>query len=135
MPKLSVTRRVHFNSAHRLHSHALSDEENRAQFGPCNNPNYHGHNYELEVSVTGTPDPTTGYVADLSEIKAIVSREVLGRLDHKNLNMDVPEFSELNPTVENIALVIWQMLDGKLPAPLSRIVLWETPRNHAVIEK
>lgn len=135
MPKISVTRRVHFNSAHRLHSSTLSDEENREQFGPCNNPNYHGHNYELEVSVTGSPDRTTGYVADLSEIKAIVRREVLDRFDHKNLNLDVPEFAELNPTVENIALVIWQILDGKLPAPLSKIVLWETPRNYAVIEK
>ena len=113
----------------------MSDEENRKQFGPCNNPNYHGHNYELEVSITGTPDPVIGYVADLSEIKAIVTREVLDRFDHMNLNLDVPEFSDLNPTVENIALVIWEILEGKLPGTLSKIVLWETPRNHAVLER
>ena len=135
MPTISVTRRVHFNAAHRLHIPTMSDEENRKQFGPCNNPNYHGHNYELEVSITGTPDPVIGYVADLSEIKAIVTREVLDRFDHMNLNLDVPEFSDLNPTVENIALVIWEILEGKLPGTLSKIVLWETPRNHAVLER
>ncbi len=134
MPKLSVTRRVHFNAAHRLHADGLSEQANREQFGPCNNPNYHGHNYELEVSVTGEPDPTIGYVADLSEIKKIVTSEVLDRFDHKNLNIDVPEFRNLNPTVENIALVIWQILEDKLPGTLSKVVLWETPRNHAVLE-
>ncbi|MFQ5549883.1 MAG: 6-pyruvoyl tetrahydropterin synthase family protein [Gemmatimonadales bacterium] len=134
MATVTVTRRVHFNAAHRLHSNALSDEENARTFGPCNNPNYHGHNYELEVSVTGQPDETTGYVADLSEIKRIVEREVLTRFDHRNLNLDLPEFVDLNPTVENIVTVIWQLLEHKLPAQLTRLVLWETPRNYAVYE-
>jgi 6-pyruvoyltetrahydropterin/6-carboxytetrahydropterin synthase len=135
MPNLTVTRRVHFNAAHRLHSPLMSDEENLKVFGPCNNPNFHGHNYELEVTVTGPIDPTTGYIADLSEIKGVVSREVVERFDHKNLNLDVPEFGALNPTVENIAQVIWRLLEGKLPAELHRVVLWETPRNYATVER
>jgi 6-pyruvoyltetrahydropterin/6-carboxytetrahydropterin synthase len=129
MPIVTVTRRVHFNAAHRLHNPALSDAENRAAFGPCNNPNYHGHNYELEVSVEGEVDPTTGYVVDLGVVKRIAEETVLAALDHKNLNLDVPEFRDLNPTAENIAVVIWQKLEGKLPGRLARIVLWETPRN------
>jgi 6-pyruvoyltetrahydropterin/6-carboxytetrahydropterin synthase len=129
MPIVTVTRRVHFNAAHRLHSPALSDAENRAVFGPCNNPNYHGHNYELEVSVEGEVDPTTGYVVDLGVVKRIAQETVVAALDHRNLNLDVPEFRDLNPTAENIAVVIWRKLEGKLPGRLARIVLWETPRN------
>ncbi len=134
MPVLTVTRRVHFNAAHRLHNPKLSDAENKEIFGPCNNPNYHGHNYELEVSVEGEVHPTTGYVADLGEVKRIVAEVVLRRLDHKNLNLDVPEFRDRNPTTENLVVAIWQMLEGRLPGRLSRLVLWETPRNYVTYE-
>lgn len=129
MPKVTVTRRVHFNAAHRLHSPQLSDEENARTFGPCSNPNYHGHNYELEISVRGKVDPVTGFVADLGEVKRIAEQLVVAVLDHKNLNLDVPAFADLNPTAENIVVVIWQMLDGRLPGQLAKLVLWETPRN------
>jgi 6-pyruvoyltetrahydropterin/6-carboxytetrahydropterin synthase len=134
MPTVTVTRRVHFNAAHRLHNPALSDAENRAVFGPCNNPNYHGHNYELEISVEGQVDPGTGYVVDLGVVKRIAEETVLAALDHKNLNLDVPEFRDLNPTAENIAVVIWRKLEGKVPGRLARIVLWETPRNWVAYE-
>jgi 6-pyruvoyltetrahydropterin/6-carboxytetrahydropterin synthase len=134
MPRVIVTRRVHFNAAHRLHNPALSDEENRRIFGRCNNPNYHGHNYELEVSVEGEIEATTGFVADLEVIKRIVEERVVSRLDHRNLNLDIPHFAEVNPTAENIVLHIWQLLDGHLPDKLTKLVLWETPRNHVVYE-
>jgi 6-pyruvoyltetrahydropterin/6-carboxytetrahydropterin synthase len=134
MPHVTVTRRMHFNAAHRLHNPALSDEENRKLFGPCNNPNSHGHNYELEVSVRGEIDPRTGYVADISEIKQVIENRVTSYLDHKNLNLDVPEFADLNPTAENIVVVIWNRLEGRLPATLVKIVLWETPRNSVVYD-
>ncbi len=134
MPTVTVTRRVHFNAAHRLHSTELSDEENKRTFGLCNNPNYHGHNYELDVSVEGEVDPVTGYVADLGEVKRIVEDLVVSKLDHKNLNLDVPEFRQLNPTSENIAVVIWRLLEGRLPGELRKIVLWETPRNYVSYE-
>ncbi|HKI94123.1 MAG TPA: 6-carboxytetrahydropterin synthase, partial [Gemmatimonadales bacterium] len=104
MATVIVTRRVHFNAAHRLHNPALSDDENRRLFGPCNNPNFHGHNYELDISVEGAIDPTTGFVADLSAVKRIAEEHVLRHLDHKNLNLDVPAFAELNPTSENIVV-------------------------------
>ena len=134
MPTVTVTRRLHFNAAHRLHSTELSDEENRRTFGLCNNPNYHGHNYELDVSVEGEVDPVTGYVADLAEVKRLVEDLVVSKLDHKNLNLDVPEFRRLNPTSENIAVVIWQLLEGRLPGRLRKVVLWETPRNYVSYE-
>jgi len=134
MPNVTVTRRVHFNAAHRLHNPALSDAENQRLFGLCNSPNYHGHNYELDVSVDGAIDPRSGYVADLGEVKRIVEELVLSRLDHKNLNLDVPEFSDLNPTTENIVVVIWEMLEGRLPGTLKRLVLWETPRNYVTYD-
>ncbi len=130
MPTVTITRRVHFSAAHRLHDPALSDEENLRVFGLCSNPNYHGHNYELDVSVTGEVDPATGYVADLSVIKRLVEERVISCLDHKNLNLDVPAFAELNPTTENIVIVIWQMLEGALPAKLAKLVLWETRNNY-----
>ncbi len=130
MPNVTVTRRVHFSAAHRLHNPNLSDEENRKTFGLCNNPNYHGHNYELDVSVEGPVDPATGYVVDLGLVKRIVEERVLFQLDHKNLNVDVPEFRDLNPTTENIVVVIWRMLDGAFPGTLKKLVLWETPRNY-----
>lgn len=129
MPTVTVTRRVHFNAAHRLHNPALSDEENRRQFGPCNNPSYHGHNYELDISVAGEIDPVTGYVADLGEVKRVAEQRVVAVLDHKNLNLDVPAFAQLNPTAENIVVVIWRLLEGHLPGRLAKLVLWETPRN------
>ena len=134
MPTVTVTRRVHFNAAHRLHNPALSDEENRRLFGPCNNANYHGHNYDLDISVRGEVDPRTGYVADLGEIKRIAEATVLAALDHQNLNLDVPAFREVNPTAENIVVAIWRMLEGRLPGRLVRLVLWETPRNSVVYE-
>jgi 6-pyruvoyltetrahydropterin/6-carboxytetrahydropterin synthase len=130
MTLVTVTRRVHFNAAHRLHNPALSPEENARLFGPCNNPNYHGHNYELEVSVDGPIDPRTGFVADLGVVKRIVEERVVARLDHRNLNLDVPEFRSVNPTTENIVVAIWQWLDGALPGRLAKLVLWETPRNY-----
>jgi 6-pyruvoyltetrahydropterin/6-carboxytetrahydropterin synthase len=130
MPTVTVTRRVHFNAAHRLHSEQLTDDENRKTFGVCNNPNYHGHNYELDVSVEGEIDPTTGFVADLGYVKRIVEELVVARFDHKNLNLDVTDFQDCNPTSENIAVAIWRLLDGRLPGRLTKIVLWETPRNY-----
>jgi 6-pyruvoyltetrahydropterin/6-carboxytetrahydropterin synthase len=130
MPTVTVTRRVHFNAAHRLHNPSLSAAENRRIFGLCNNPNYHGHNYELEVSVEGEIDPKTGYVADLGEVKRLVDEHVVQHLDHKNLNLDVPEFRDLIPTTENLVVVIWHLLQGRLPGRLRRLVLWETPRNY-----
>jgi 6-pyruvoyltetrahydropterin/6-carboxytetrahydropterin synthase len=134
MPTVTVTRRVHFNAAHRLHSPALSDEDNRKVFGRCNNPNYHGHNYELDVSVRGEVDPVTGFVASLDSVKQVVVERVVAYLDHKNLNLDVPEFRDLNPTTENLVVVIWRLLEGRLPGELARLTLWETPRNYVVYE-
>jgi 6-pyruvoyltetrahydropterin/6-carboxytetrahydropterin synthase len=131
MSRCSVTRRVHFNAAHRLHNPARPDAWNRETFGPCNNPNYHGHNYELDVSVEGEISPETGYVMDLTELKRLVEELVLSRLDHRNLNVDVPWFAERIPTAENIAVVIWRELRSALPSHLTlRIRLWETPRNY-----
>ena len=130
MASVTITRRVHFNAAHRLHSATFSDEENARLYGPCNNPNFHGHNYELDVSVKGEIDTATGYVADLGIVRDIVKERVVARLDHKNLNLDVAEFQNLVPTAENIVVVIWRMLEGHLPGQLERLVLWETPRNY-----
>ena len=130
MSIVTVTRRVHFNAAHRLHNPALSDAENARVYGPCNNPNYHGHNYELDVSVAGDIDERTGFVADLGAVKRVVEERVVARLDHKNLNLDVPEFRAVNPTTENLVVMIWKMLDGHLPGRLAKLTLWETPRNY-----
>ncbi|MEE8250342.1 MAG: 6-carboxytetrahydropterin synthase [Gemmatimonadales bacterium] len=130
MARATVTRRVHFNAAHRLHSPELSDADNTTTFGPCNNPNYHGHNYELDISVSGEIDAVTGYVADLGKVRQIVEEIVLSKFDHKNLNLDVEEFTNLIPTTENIVVTIWKLLEGKLPGALERLVLWETPRNY-----
>ncbi|MDX2193739.1 MAG: 6-carboxytetrahydropterin synthase [Gemmatimonadales bacterium] len=129
-PVCRVTRRVHFNAAHRLHNPARSDEWNRATFGPCNSPNYHGHNYEMDVTIEGPVDPETGYVFDLGILQRIVDETILERLDHKNLNLDVDWFRELIPSAEHIAIVCWRQLAPKLPAGLALSVrLWETPRN------
>jgi 6-pyruvoyltetrahydropterin/6-carboxytetrahydropterin synthase len=135
MPQCSVTRRVHFNAAHRLYNPKFTDERNEATFGRCNNPNFHGHNYELEVTVEGTIDPDTGYVMDLGILKELVEETLVRRLDHRNLNLDVPWFRELIPTAENIAVVCWHQLKPALPAGLAlRLRLWETPRNYVEYE-
>lgn len=131
MPLLTVTRRLTFNAAHRVHNPALSDAENAELFGKCNHPNGHGHNYVLEVSVTGEPDPKTGYVIDLGKVKAIVDSEFVDHVDHRNLNLDVPFLTGTNPTSENIILACWRVIEPALrPARLSRLRLWETENNH-----
>ena len=123
-------RKAHFNAAHRLHNPQWSDEKNTAVFGLCNNPNYHGHNYELEVKIVGEIDPDTGYLLDLKILKDIIQEEVEDRFDHKNLNIEVPEFNELNPTAENIVVVIYNKMKLKLASNLSlEVTLYETPRN------
>lgn len=130
MPLLTVTRRLTFNAAHRIHNPALSDEENERLFGKCNSPNWHGHNYTLEVSVTGEPDAVSGYVIDLAEVKQIVERALLDRVDHRNFNLDVPEMAGTNPTSENIILMFWRVLEPALrPRTLSRLRLLETENN------
>lgn len=135
MPRCVVTRRVHFNAAHRLWNPTFSDAENERVFGVCNNPNYHGHNYNLDVSVAGTIDPVTGFVLDINRLKAIVEACVVRHLDHKNLNLDVPWFADQNPTAENIAVVCWRLLAPAVaPAELVRIRLWETERNYVDYE-
>lgn len=131
MPRCAVTRRVHFNAAHRLHNPARSEEWNREVFGLCNNPNYHGHNYEMDVTVEGEIDPETGYVMDIAKLKLLVETHVISRLDHRNLNLDVPWFRDRTPSAENIAVVCWEELSRVLPKGLSlRVRLWETPRNY-----
>lgn len=131
MPQLTVTRRLRFNAAHRVHNPALSEQENRTVFGKCNNPNGHGHNYILDVSVSGPIDARTGYVMDLSVLREIVERELLAHLDHKNLNVDVPFLANVNPTSENIIVACWRVLAPMLaPARLERLRLWETDNNY-----
>ena len=131
MPRCVVTRRVHFNAAHSLFNPRLSDPENERTFGVCSNPNFHGHNYDLEVSVEGEIDPLTGYVMDIQRLKDLVTECLVRHLDHKNLNLDVSWFADLNPTAENIAVVSWRVLEPALrPATLKRIRLWETDRNY-----
>jgi 6-pyruvoyltetrahydropterin/6-carboxytetrahydropterin synthase len=129
--RISVFRRAHFNAAHRLHNPAWSVERNAAVFGLCNNANFHGHNYELEVKVTGEVDPETGYLIDLKILKDLIFEEVETPFDHKNLNLDVEEFQHLNPTAENICFVIWQRLRRRLEHRYDLSVrLYETPRNY-----
>jgi len=127
---LTVFRKAHFNAAHRLFRKEWDDEKNLEVFGKCSNPNYHGHNYELEVGVTGPVDPETGFVIDLAVLKKIIKEEVEMPFDHKNLNIEVAEFKELNPTVENIAKVIWEKLRKRIEANYEiSVKLYETPRN------
>ncbi|HTR79881.1 MAG TPA: 6-carboxytetrahydropterin synthase [Gemmatimonadaceae bacterium] len=131
MPRCVITRRLHFSAAHRLWNPKFSPAENEATFGMCNNPNYHGHNYDLDISVEGEIDPDTGYVLDIQHIKDVAWQCLVSHLDHKNLNVDVPWFASLNPTAENIAVVCWQVLEPALkPARLKQIRLWETERNY-----
>ncbi len=129
--RLTVHRKAHFNAAHRLFKKEWSDEKNFEVFGKCSNPNFHGHNYELIVAVTGEVDPETGFVMDLKRLKDLIYTEVETPFDHKNLNVEVGEFKSLNPTAENIAVVIWNKLRGKLRANLDlEVTLYETPRNY-----
>ena len=129
--RISAYRRAHFNAAHRLHNPNWSEDKNREVFGLCNNPNYHGHNYELEVKVSGEVDPETGYLIDLKYLKDIIEDQVERRFDHKNLNLDTEEFRNLNPTAENICYVIWQILRRHLEPKYELTVrLYETPRNY-----
>lgn len=132
MPKVRITRRVHFSAAHRLHNPRFSDAENRDLYGLCNNPNWHGHNYELDVTVEGEVDPDTGYVLDLKALKELVEAEVVADLDHRNLNLDVPWLEGVLPSTENVVVAIWDRLAPRIPSGrLVRLVLWETPRNSA----
>jgi len=128
--KVAIFRKEHFNAAHRLFVPGWTDEQNLEQFGKCSNPHYHGHNYELVVKVTGTPDPQTGYVINLSILSSIIQKHVLARFDHKNLNLDTQEFAHLNPTAENIVFVIYEILRKQLDVSLDLTVrLYETERN------
>ena len=127
---VTVSRKAHFNAAHRLFRKDWSDEKNLKVFGKCSYPNYHGHNYELIVSVTGKINEETGFVMDLKVLKDLIKTEIEDYLDHKNLNVDILEFKNLNPTAENIVVFIWQKLKSKLENHLSlEVVLYETPRN------
>ncbi len=135
MPTVTVTRRVRFNAAHRVHNPALSDEENARLFGKCNNPNWHGHNYTLDVSVEGGIDPTTGYVFDLAKLKLVVEKEITSLVDHRNFNLDVPFMKDIIPTSENIVVAFWNILQPRLvPAKLKRLVMWETENNYVEYE-
>jgi 6-pyruvoyltetrahydropterin/6-carboxytetrahydropterin synthase len=128
--RVAVFRKEHFNAAHRLFNPAWNDQQNAEVFGKCSNPHYHGHNYELVVQVTGTPDPVTGYVLDMKVLSKITNEEVLERFDHKNLNLDTEYFRDLNPTAENIAVVIYDLLRARIDTKLDlRIRLYETERN------
>ena len=128
--KVAVFRREHFNAAHRLFNPDWDDATNTNVFGKCALPNYHGHNYELEVKVVGEPDPKTGYVMDLKKLSDLIEAEILGRFDHKNLNLDTDAFKNLNPTAENIAIVIHDLLRPHIDAKMDlQIRLYETPRN------
>ncbi|RSC93789.1 6-pyruvoyl trahydropterin synthase family protein [Tenacibaculum singaporense] len=131
MPKVTVHRKAHFNAAHRLFNPKWSDEKNYEVFGKCSNPNYHGHNYELIVSLTGEIDQETGYVYDLGKLKDLIKLKVEDTLDHKNLNIEVEEFKNVNPTVENISVVIYNKLRVSIPEKLDlEVTLYETPRNY-----
>ncbi|MBX2894001.1 MAG: 6-carboxytetrahydropterin synthase [Cyclobacteriaceae bacterium] len=128
--KVAVFRKEHFNAAHRLFNPAWSDEKNFSVFGKCSNPNYHGHNYELEVKLIGTPDPETGYVFDMKVLSDLIQEHVVKQFDHKNLNLDTPHFKNLNPTAENIAVVIWRILRQHIDIQFDlKVKLYETERN------
>jgi 6-pyruvoyltetrahydropterin/6-carboxytetrahydropterin synthase len=130
---LTVYRKSHFNAAHRLYRPDWDDDKNNAVFGKCNNPNFHGHNYELEVGVTGAINQETGFLIDIVELKNIIKEEVEDYLDHKNLNLDIPEFKNLNPTMENIAVLIWDKLNARFLGRFKlSVTLYETPRNFVV---
>ena len=128
--KVAVYRKEHFNAAHRLHNSMWDESTNTSVFGKCNNANYHGHNYEVIVKVVGEPDPVTGFVIDMKKLSDIIEETVLERFDHKNLNLDTEEFIDLNPTAENIAIVIYNLLRPQIDSTLDLMIrLYETPRN------
>jgi 6-pyruvoyltetrahydropterin/6-carboxytetrahydropterin synthase len=128
--RTAVIRKEHFNAAHRLYNPRWSDEQNDRVFGKCNNPNFHGHNYELLVKLIGEADQETGYVYDMKALSDIIKEEVIAPFDHRNLNQDVPEFRDLNPTAENIAMIIWQKLRKRIDSKFDlKVTLYETERN------
>jgi 6-pyruvoyltetrahydropterin/6-carboxytetrahydropterin synthase len=128
--RVTISRKAHFNAAHRLHRKDWTFEQNQSVFGKCNNPNFHGHNYELIVSVTGKIDPETGYVMDVKILSDLILEEVEKPFDHKNLNLDVPDFENLIPTAENIVVVIWNKMRKRINLEFDlEVVLYETPRN------
>jgi 6-pyruvoyltetrahydropterin/6-carboxytetrahydropterin synthase len=128
--RVTISRKAHFNAAHRLHRKDWTFEQNQSVFGKCNNPNFHGHNYELIVSVTGKIDPETGYVMDVKILSDLILEEVEKPFDHKNLNLDVPDFENLIPTAENIVVVIWNKMRNRINLEFDlEVVLYETPRN------
>ncbi len=131
MPRVKVTRRLHFSAAHRLFNPAYSDEKNLEVFGLCSNPNWHGHNYELDVTVEGEMDPATGFVIDLKKLRDVAEATVVNDVDHRNLNLDVDWLQGVLPTTENLVVAIWNRLVDRIPqGRLVRLVLWETPRNY-----
>ncbi len=133
--QVTIARKAHFNAAHRLHNPAWDDNRNREVFGKCNNPSYHGHNYELIVQLTGNIDPETGYVMDMKKLSDLIQEEVCERFDHKNLNLDTAEFYALNPTAENICVVIWNLLRAKIDLNKQlKVTLYETERNFVAYE-
>ena len=128
--RVTISRKAHFNAAHRLYRKDWTMEKNDAIFGKCNNPNFHGHNYEMIVSVTGEVDKETGYVVDVKVLSDIIKEDIENKFDHKNLNLDVPEFLDLNPTAENIVVVIWNKIRNRINPEFDlEVVLYETPRN------
>lgn len=131
MNKTAIIRCEHFNAAHRLHNNNWSDKKNCEVFGKCNNPNYHGHNYDLEIKIIGYCDPDSGYVIDTKILSKLIKEKVLDRFDHKNLNLDTQEFKRLNPTAENIAMVIYNIIKPEISSDLElKIKLYETARNY-----
>lgn len=129
--KATVSRKAHFNAAHRLYRKDWTDAQNESVFGKCSNPNFHGHNYELTVSVTGGIDPETGFVVDVKVLADLIKTHIEDALDHKNLNLEVPDFAQLNPTAENIAVVIWNRLRPHIAQDKElAVILYETPRNY-----
>ena len=128
--RVAVFRKEHFNAAHRLYNSQWSDEQNADTFGKCSLPHYHGHNYEIEIKVVGEPDPATGFVMDMKKLSDLVNEKVVERFDHKNLNLDTEDFKQLNPTAENIAVVIYNLLRPHIDEKLDLYIrLYETPRN------
>jgi 6-pyruvoyltetrahydropterin/6-carboxytetrahydropterin synthase len=128
--RVAVFRREHFNAAHRLYNPQWTDADNSSTFGKCSLPHYHGHNYEIEIKVIGEPDPTTGFVMDMKKLSEVVNDTVIEKFDHKNLNLDTEEFKNLNPTAENIAIVIYNLVRPHIDAKLDLYIrLYETPRN------
>lgn len=132
MPKVYITRRVTFNAAHRLHNPAWDDDQNRAVFGGCSNPNWHGHNYILEVTIAGEPNPDTGFVMNLSDLKRILETKILDKVDHRNLNVEVDFMQGIMPSTENLAVAVWKELEEEVPpGTLHAVRIQETENNSA----